>query len=81
MSAPDTKPIVDAFTEKLSQRLNIERLDGPVRLDNTHTVVIIPVKGKGPIHTPIGAGVDDEGVESVVRQISAAPGLKGLLRE
>jgi hypothetical protein len=79
MAAPSTKELVDSFTEKIMARLDQSRLDGPVRLDNTHTVVIIPLKGKGPIHAHIHGGIGDEGVENVVKQIQTVPSLKGLV--
>ena len=79
MTAPNTKDIVDSFTEKVTRNLDAARLDGPIRLDNTRTVVIIPVKGRGPIHAHIQAGIDDEGVENVLAQIEAVPSLKGLV--
>lgn len=72
--------LVQAFAEKVGQRLDESRLEGPVRLDNTHTVVIIPLKGKGPIHAHLQAGINDEGVDNVIRQIEAVPSLKGLVK-
>jgi hypothetical protein len=80
MAAPSTKEIVDSFTQKVRKRLDESKLDGPVRLDNTHTVVIIPVKGKGPIHAHIQGGIDDRGVQNVVDQLNAVPSLKGLVK-
>jgi hypothetical protein len=79
MTAPSTAEIVDRFTRAVQSHLDPERLDGQVRLDKTHTVVIIPLKGVGPIHAPIGAGVDDAGVENVLRQLRAVPSLAGLV--
>ena len=80
MTAPSTQDIVDTFTRKLTERLDASRLDGPVRLDNTHTVAIIAVKGKGPIHAHVQGGISDQGVEDVVRQIQSVPSLAGLVR-
>ncbi len=79
MTAPSTKELVDSFTRKITDRLDSSRLDGPVRLDNTHTVVIIPLKDKGPIHAHLEAGIDEQGVENVIGQIDAVPSLKGLV--
>lgn len=73
--------IVDGFTGKVTGRLDESKLDGPVRLDPTRTYVIIPVKGKGPIHVPVQQRINDDGVESVIHQISLVPSLKGLLKD
>jgi hypothetical protein len=81
MTAPSTQDLVNAFTEKVTARLDQSRLDGPVRLDNTHTVVIIPLKGKGPIHAHLHGGIDQQGVDDVVGQIMAVPSLKDLVIE
>ena len=81
MAAPSTKDIVDTFTRQVQGRLDETKLDGDVRLDNTHTVVIIPLKGKGPIHAHIQGGLDDQGAENVVRQIQSVPSLKGLVKQ
>lgn len=80
MTAPNTKDLVDSFTQKISQRLDESKLDGPVRLDNTHTVVIIPLKDKGPIHAHLQGGVTDDGVRNVIHQIQTVPSLKGLVK-
>jgi hypothetical protein len=79
MTTPSTADIVARFTQTLQDRLDPDRLDGPVRLDNTHTVAIIPLKGKGPIHAHIHGGLDDAGIENVVSQIRAVPSLSGLV--
>lgn len=81
MTAPGTQGLVDAFTAQISDRLDPDKLDGPVRLDNTHTVVIIPLKDRGPIHARIEGGIGDQGVENVLRQIQSVPSLKGLVTE
>jgi hypothetical protein len=81
MTAPSTADIVLRFTRAVQDRLDPGRLDGPVRLDNTHTVVIIPVEGKGPIHAHIGAGLDEAGIENVLRQIRSVPSLASLVAE
>jgi len=80
MPTPTTKDIVDAFTQMVTERLDESRLDGPVRLDNTHTVVIIPLKDRGPIHAHLRGTVDDQGVSDVISQIEAVPSLKGLVK-
>jgi hypothetical protein len=79
MSTISTKEIVDAFTAKVQERLDADRLDAPVRLDNTHTVVIIALKGKGPIHATIQGGITDEGVANVLKQLQTVPSLKDLV--
>ena len=79
MTAPSTADIVDRFSRALEGHLDPERLEGPVRLDNTHTVVIIPVKGKGLIHAHIGGELDDAGVENILHQIRSVPSLSGLV--
>src|SRR5436853_552192 len=80
MATLSTAEIVNRFTEMVAERLDESKLDGPVRLDNTHTVVIIPLKDRGPIHAHIH-GVDDQAVENVLAQIRVVPSLKGLVRE
>jgi hypothetical protein len=80
MTAPSTQGLVDAFARKVADRLDESKLDGPVRLDNTHTVVILPLKGNAQTYVHIHGGLDDVGAESVLKQISLAPGLKTLLR-
>jgi hypothetical protein len=79
MTLPSTSEIVDAFARKIEDRLDPDKLDGPVRLDNTHTVVIIPLKGKGPIHAHLPNGVGEEGVANVIGQIEKVPSLAGLV--
>lgn len=81
MTAPGTQEIVDAFTAKVTERLDESKLDGVVRMDNTHTVVIVPVRDKGPIYAQLQGGIDDEGIERVVRQLRSVPSLKGLVKE
>ncbi len=79
VNAPSTDEIVGDFTARLTERLNGEMLDEPVRLDNTHTVVIISIKDKGRIHAHLKGGVNDEGLENVLRQIETVPSLQGLV--
>ena len=81
MTSPGTQDIVNKFTEGLTARFDTSRLDGPIRLDNTHTVVIIPLKGKGPIHAHLRGGLDEHGIDDVVSQIKAVPSLKDLVVE
>ena len=81
MTALTTQNLVDAFTAKLTEHLDASKLDGPVRVDPTRTIVIIPVKGKGPIHAHIQHQVDERGVQNVINQIKVVPSLKGLLKE
>ncbi|MBV9281795.1 MAG: hypothetical protein JOZ41_17085 [Chloroflexi bacterium] len=80
MEKPSTKDLVDDFTRKVSERLDESQLDGPVRLDNTHTVVIIPVRNRGPIHAHVQGGITDHGVDNIVRQLQAVPSLKALVK-
>jgi hypothetical protein len=80
MAAQSVQEILDEFTGKLTQRLDESRLDGPLRVDPTRSYVIIPLKGKGPIHVPTHHHIDDVGVESVVRQIGMVPSLKSLVK-
>lgn len=80
MSAPDTQSIVDSFTAKLAGHLDQTMLDGPIRLDNTHTVVIIPLKEHGRIHAHVQGGINDRGLENVLSQIRSVPSLKGLVQ-
>lgn len=75
-----TQHLVDEFTEKVVERLDSERLDGPLRLDNTHTVAIIPVKNRGTIHAHLRRGIGDEGVSDLLQQIEGVPSLKGLVK-
>ncbi|GAC1641986.1 MAG: hypothetical protein NVS4B2_31570 [Chloroflexota bacterium] len=82
MAGPTSvQEIVDAFTGKITERLDTSKLDGAIRLDPTRTVVIIPLKDKGPIFAHIQGHVDDDGVENVIHQITLVPSLKGLVRE
>jgi hypothetical protein len=78
--ATSLQDIVDSFTSKIAARLDETKLDGPVRLDPTRTIVIIPVKGKGPIHVHVNQQINDQGVESVVHQLGLVPSLKGLVK-
>lgn len=71
--------IVDEFLGKIAARLDPEALDGPLRLDPTRTVVLIPLKQRGPIHVHTGGPIDDGAVENVLRQIQLVPSLKGLV--
>ena len=73
--------IVDDCTGKIAARLDQSKLDGPVRLDPTRTVVILNLKGKGPIHVHTDHQINDDGVANVVRQIGMVPSLKALLKE
>jgi hypothetical protein len=81
MAAPATRDIVVTFSQRVQERLDESKLEGAVRLDDTHTVVIIRVKDKGPIHAHIRGGLDDQGVENVISQIQSVPSLKGLVKE
>jgi hypothetical protein len=81
MTAQSVQEILDDFTQKVTERLDQSKLDGPVRVDPTRSYVLLSVKGKGPIHVPTQHHIDDEGVEAVVRQIAMVPSLKGLVRE
>ena len=80
MTAPSTEAIIGEFTQRVQAHLDPERIDGPVRLDNTRTVVIIPVAGKSPIHAHLRRGLGDEGVEDVIAQIRLVPSLQNLLK-
>jgi hypothetical protein len=81
MTQGTVQEIVDDFTGKIAARLDAEKLDGPVRLDPTRSVVILKVKGKGPIHVHTDHQINDEGVERVIRQIGMVPSLKPLLKQ
>lgn len=81
MANQTVQDIVDSFTRKITEHLDASRLDGPVRLDPTRSIVVIPVKGKGPIHAYTNHHIDDEGVQHVVNQIRAVPSLKDLLKQ
>jgi hypothetical protein len=72
--------IVDRFTSQVEARLNSEQLDGPVRLDPTRTVVIIPVKGRSPIHVHVEHHIDDDGVQGIIDKIALVPSLKSLIK-
>lgn len=80
MTTPSTSDLVNTFCARIEQHLDRSKLDGPVRMDNTHTVVIVPVKGKGPIHAHLRGNVDDAGADEVIQQIASVPSLKSLLR-
>lgn len=79
MTAPSTQGLVDEFTRHVQDRLDQSQLAGNVRLDTTHTVVIIPVKGKGDVHARLRRGVGPEGVDDVIEQLQAVPSLKSLV--
>ena len=81
MANPSLQEIVDGFTAKITEHLDQSRLDGPVKLDPTRTIVVIPLKGKGPIHAYVQHKVDDEGVENVLNQLRMVPSFKGLVKE
>lgn len=80
MAAPNTMDLVNSFCAQIETHLDRSQLDGPVRMDNTHTIVIIPVKGKGPVHAHRRGGLDESGVDDIVQQIASVPSLKGLIR-
>ena len=80
MTAPSTTDLVNAFCAQVEQHLDRGQLDGPVRMDNTHTVVIVPVKGREPIYTHVHGKLDAAEAENVVQQIGSVPSLKGLIR-
>jgi len=44
-------------------------------------MVIIPLKGKAPIHVETRHQINDEGVEGVIRRIRLVPSLQGLVKE
>lgn len=73
--------VVDDFTGKIARRLDSDKLDAPVRLDPTRTVVILKLKDKGPIHVHTNHRIDDEGVEYVIRQIGLVPSLASLVKK
>ena len=79
MTNPTTEAIVNDFTSRLTQRLNPDMIDAPVRLDNTRTVAIISVKGRGLIHAHVHGGVNESGLANVLEQIQIVPSLKGLV--
>jgi hypothetical protein len=73
--------VVDDFTGKIEARLDGDKLEGPVRLDPTRTVVILKLRDKGPIHVHTNHRIDDAGVEYVIRQISLVPSLAALVKQ
>jgi hypothetical protein len=79
MPPVSTQEIVDAFARKVQDRLDPERLDGSVRLDNTRTVVLIPLKDKGPVHAHVRKGISDEGAADVIQQLEGVPSLKSIV--
>lgn len=79
MDAPSTDAVANNFAAQVAAQLNPEMLTGPVRLDNTHTVVIIPL-ATGPIHAHLRKGIGEAGVQDVLDQIAVVPSLKGLVR-
>jgi hypothetical protein len=81
MAGQTVQDIVDSFTSKVTDHLDESKLDGPVRLDPTRSIVILPLKGKGPIHAYTNHQINDEGVQHIVDQIQAVPSLKGLLKQ
>jgi hypothetical protein len=81
MVAESLQQIVDGFTGKIAARLDSAKLDGPVKLDPTRTIVVIPLKGKGPIHVHVNGQINDQGVESVIHQLTLVPSLKNLVKE
>jgi hypothetical protein len=81
MASPSVQEIVDDFTAKVAAQLDESKLDGPVRLDPTRSIVIIPLKDKGPIHAYTNHHIDDEGVQNVIQQIRTVPSLKELVQE
>lgn len=80
MTSTTVQQIVDSFVGKVTERLDTSKLDGPVRLDPTRSIVIIPVKERGPIHAYTNHQINDEGVEHVIQQIQTVPSLKGLIK-
>ncbi len=80
MTSQTLQDIVDSFTGKVTDHLDESKLDGPVRLDPTRAIVVIPLKGKGPIHAYTNHQINDQGVEHVVNQIRTVPSLKCLLK-
>lgn len=73
--------IVTHFTGTITRSLNQDQLDGPVRLDPTRTVVIVPLKGKGAIHIHVHGQIDDDGAREVIKKIGLVPSLKTLVKE
>ena len=80
MAETTLQEIVDGFTGKIQGRLDGDKLDGPVRLDPTRSMVIIPLKGKGPIHVETLHQINDEGVQGVISRIRLVPSLQGLVK-
>src|SRR5438105_1817099 len=81
VTASTVQEIADGFAARVTERLDESRLDGQVRLDPTRSIVIIPLKGKGPIHAYTGRQIDERGLEQVIGQLRAVPSLKGLVKE
>ena len=80
MATLSTQELADSFTQKVTAQLDESKLDGPVRLDPTRSIVIIPLKDKGPIHAYTNHHIDDEGVQTVIKQIRTVPSLQGLVK-
>ncbi|GEM_PF-6464084 len=80
MTTSGTAEIVAGFAGRIADELVPEKLDGPVHLDPTRTVVIIPLKDRGPIHAYVRHGLSDESVADVMKQLRAAPSLKPILK-
>jgi hypothetical protein len=80
MDTPTVQAIVNAFTRTITDHLDASKLDGPMRLDPTRSIVIIPLKGKGPIHAYTDHQIDDAGVQHVITQLQAVPSFKGLVK-
>jgi hypothetical protein len=72
--------IVDDFTGKIVAQLDTNRLDGPVTVDPTRNLVLIPVKGRTPIHVPVRHQINDAGIRNVLYQLSLVPSLQGLVK-
>jgi hypothetical protein len=81
MEPVTTDDIVRTFTRTVQEHLDPEALDGPVRLDNTHTVAIIPVKGKGPVHAHLHGNLDNATVADLLGQLRKVPSLAALVRD
>ena len=80
MADTSLQEIVERFIGKIQDRLDAEKLDGPIRLDPTRSVVIIPLKGKGPIHVETRQQINNEGVDGVIGRIRLVPSLQGLVK-
>lgn len=83
VSSPEAavQEIVSNFTGLITQSLDVDQLDGPIRLDPTRTVVIITLKDKGAIHVHVNGQIDDAGARDVLSKIGLVPSLKGLIKE